>query len=50
MNDFDWRDVVLALYVWNRIMTLKQRKHEMKKSQKLGPAGRERQTQDKASS
>eukprot|EP00984_Skeletonema_dohrnii_P009669 scaffold3704_cov91-Skeletonema_dohrnii-CCMP3373.AAC.1 len=46
-DEFTWRDVILALYVWNRIMTLDQRKHEMNKSSHLrtndGPRYRELQ-------
>ena len=46
-NDFTWRDAILALYVWNRIMTLDQRQHELNKSSHLrtnnGPRYRELQ-------
>lgn len=34
-DDFTWREVILALYIWNRVMTLEKRKREMKKSSNL---------------
>lgn len=34
-DGFTWRDVILALYIWNRVMTLEERQHELKKSSNL---------------
>jgi hypothetical protein len=34
-DDFTWRDVINALYIWNRIYSLKQRQYEQSKSNLL---------------